>query len=398
MPGSLRAALISLGIGVFLSACDGSQSAQLRALAFERDTVSVSIGDTVRVRAVGRNAEGVEVDPLAVSYSVSEATAATIDGGLITGKGLGSSVLTARAGQLEATMTIEVLGHPMGVITMHRLDARPFGIAVSRDDRIYVTQLDKGTVTALDTAGAVVQTIAVGQTPTGVAFAPDGQTAYVTNQHSQSVGVINASAGEQVRTILLPANPFVPLVSPGGHWVLITSNTTTVFIADARGDRILGTIDLNGAPNGFALDPRGGRVYISTFTGGTVSEVAFDSRSVLRTFTPGGRPQDLVVSRNGSTLFVANEAGWIDAFDIASGVSRARIPLAGGGFGMALTPDQAYLYVTEPGNGKVEVISTATLEVVKSLDVGGVPRRVAFTHHGGMAVVANEAGYVTMVH
>lgn len=105
----------------------------------------------------------------------------------------------------------------------------------------------------------------------------------------------------------------------------------------------------------------------------------------------------MVVSADGSELYIANEQGWVDVYDLSTGMPVAQVLLAGGGFRMALSPDQQHLYVSEPNAGLLQVINIPSRNVIHTLHVGGTPRRVAFTRHGGLAVIPNEAGYVSFV-
>lgn len=289
--------------------------------------------------------------------------------------------------------------HPEGVLApeVPEISGRPFGVAISRSGLVYVTRLDAAMVTVLDASLAVVDSIDVGSAPTGVAFAPDGETAYVTNQFSQSLGVIDVSTATQVDEIELPADPFVPFVSPDGSKVFVTSNTSNVYVINRGTATLTDSIELSHAPNGFAFHPTKGRVYVSAFAGGTVSEITVSNGDVLRTFTPGGLPQGMAVSRNGRELYVANESGWMEIFDLSTGASARKVTLDSGGFGLALSPDGEFVYVTEPAVGKVQIVSVESRSIVGTLYVGGQPRRIAFTRLGDMAVVANEDGYVSFV-
>lgn len=367
-------------------------------LAFTADTFALRQAGGAMVRAVAYDVNGAVVEGVAITYSATGNVAMVSAGGQVTGIKPGVSEVTASAGGLETSALLEVFGHPEGqLIGSTPVDGRPFGVAVSRDGLVYVTRLDAAKVSVLDTALAVSDSIDVGATPTGVTFLPDGQTAYVTNQGSQNVGLIDVGLHAQTSAISIPADPFVPFASPDGARLFVTSNTSNVYLIDHHSGAITDSIELSHAPNGFALHPDQARVYVSTFVGGTVSEIEVSSGTVLRTFTPGGRPQDMVVSVDGTELYVANEDGWVEIFDLATGNSIKKVTLGGGGFGMALSPDQQHLYVSEPDAGLVEIVNLASREIIHTLAVGGAPRRIAFTRHGGVAVIPNEAGYVSFV-
>jgi YVTN family beta-propeller protein len=120
--------------------------------------------------------------------------------------------------------------------------------------------------------------------------------------------------------------------------------------------------------------------------------------SVSRTFVTGGRAQAVVVTRDGSELFVADEdLGKVDVFSLATGERLTSIDVDGNPWGMAITPDQQQLYVGLVFQGEVVVIDRESRAVVRRLDTGGSPRRIVFNQAGTIAVIPNEFGYVTYV-
>jgi YVTN family beta-propeller protein len=395
--------LLLLGIAAATSCRSGGESVGPQSgvahLEFVADTFPLNAGQQAVVRAVLVDAQGQQVPNAQITYSIASGNAASISpDGTVSGIKPGPADIRAAVGSMSASATVEVFGHPEGqLIGSTPLGARPFGVAVSRTGVVYVTQLDAATVTPLDTTLRAAAPIAVGNVPTGVTFSPRGDVAYVTNQWSESVGVIDVASGRQVSAIAIPADPFVPFVSPDGSKLFITSNTNNLFVASTSTRAITDVVQLTHAPNGFALHPDQKRIYVSASFGGTVHEIDIASNAILRSFVPGGTPQGLVVSKDGSELLVANEGGWIDVYALSSGQSAAKITLDGGGFGTALSPDEQHLYVSLPGAGKVQVVNIPARKIIHTIDVGGRPRRIAFTRHGGVAVIPNEAGYVSFV-
>lgn len=278
------------------------------------------------------------------------------------------------------------------------LPDRPFGIAVSREGTVLVTQLDARTVSVVDVAARrVTARIAVGSVPTGVVFAPDGRTAWVTNQHSGEVGLIDVSRRRQVATLAVPGNPFVVGLGPDARTLYVASSDDVLTVFDVATRRERARLPMGPTPNSYALAPDRSRAYVGSAHGASVAELDPRSLRVTRRFIVEGTPQEIVVSWSGCELYVANEAGWVDVIDIGSGEVVHRVPLAGGGFGMALSPDGQHLYVTVPSRGLVHVIDTERMKVVRDVGVGGRPRRVAFLPGSRTAVVANEAGRVDVI-
>ena len=98
---------------------------------------------------------------------------------------------------------------------------------------------------------------------------------------------------------------------------------------------------------------------------------------------------------DGQRLFVAvNDRAELEERDVATGTLLHVVPLAGGAFGMALSPDGQHLWVTQPSIGLVSEVSTTALRVKRSFAMSGTPRRVAMDASGDTVAVSNENGDV----
>src|SRR5439155_1603758 len=153
----------------------------------------------------------------------------------------------------------------------------------------------------------------------------------------------------------------------------------------------LGSVALNGV----ALTSDRSRLYVSS-VGGTVTEINTAADTVVRSFRPGGLPQDLVVGRGDSTLYLANEAGWVQVWNLKRWTRTDSIPVPAA-FGLALTQDGEQLWVTETAVGGIAVVDGASRAVIETIPVLGSPRHLAMTPDGTTAVVANEAGVVQII-
>lgn len=369
-------------------------------IVFETDTVAVNQGLAVQVRARLLDLAGAEVPGATFDFSVIDPEVASITtAGILNGLRPGATGVRASSGGVTGTAPVDVFGHPEGLhIGRVDLGYRPFGIDVSRDGVVYVTQLDAALVSRLDVENrAITGDVVVGSVPTGVTFHPNGETAYVTNQHGGGVGVIDVATDVQVVNIPLADNPFITFVTPDGSKLYILTDGQTVHVASTATRAITHTVQVGSGSNGIALAPGDTLLYVSSTWSGTVTEIDMRTDEVLRTFSPGGVPQAVVVSKNGEELYVANESGWLDIYSLAGGELVEKVPLAGGGFGMALSPDQAHLYVSLAQAGRLQVVNIPARRVIHTFELGGVPRRIAFTRHGGIAVVANEGGWVDFI-
>jgi DNA-binding beta-propeller fold protein YncE len=136
---------------------------------------------------------------------------------------------------------------------------------------------------------------------------------------------------------------------------------------------------------------------VSSFGAGSVTEVDMFTQTALRTFAVGGTPQGVALNRRGTRLYVANEQGYLNDIDLRTGVIGAAIPLAGGGFGVGVTPDDNQAYISIPSAGVVQIFGLQSRKLAGSLKVDGDPRRIAFSRAGKIGAVTNGFGYLTFI-
>src|SRR5712671_3163933 len=199
-----------------------------------------------------------------------------------------------------------------GTVTRMALPKAPLGIAVSPAGFAYITQPDHGfsggTLARVDlNAHAITDTIRVGMVPSLVIFNAARTRAYVSNQWSDNIGIIDVASNRQIDTIPTLGDPFALALSPDGRTLLVTTNVNQLFKIDIATKRTLGSVALPATSHHIIMDPRGRSLYVATRDGGTVMEVDWRAMSVIRTFTFGGRPQNMAFSPSGQELYVANE-------------------------------------------------------------------------------------------
>jgi YVTN family beta-propeller protein len=315
--------------------------------------------------------------------------------------GCADSAIAPPSPEASTATADSTLTHPNGVVSgTTPLDGSPYGVDVSINGLVYATQLDFNEVATSTITGQTIDgEIAVGATPTGVTFAPNGLTAYVTNQGNGTVGVINVATGVQTATVSMPdgSTTLVAAVSANGKQLFVGTGGSNVYVFNTTTLANTDVIAVGGPSNGFALSPNNKLMFVSSFVSGTVTEFVVKTHAIVQTFSPGGAPQGLTTNRHGTELYVVNEGGFVSLFDIASGALITTLPLTAGGFGAGVTPDDNHLYVTEPDAGIVQVINLKTRALKGTINVGGNPRRVAFSSTGKMGVVTNLAGYLSFI-
>jgi YVTN family beta-propeller protein len=201
----------------------------------------------------------------------------------------------------------------------------PFGVAVSPDGaRVYVTQQNVslaigGTVSIFTTDPLeYVSSIGVGSTPTDIVVNSQGTRAYVANEASSNVSVINLVTNELVATIAL-----------GGF-----------------------------APTALTLSPDGATLYVAHAQGNRVSRVNTATNLVAEVIQGIPNPRGVATNASGTQLYLLNGAGnALTVFDLTSGAIVSSIGVGaapgaigkfiGGGYALDIDGDGRVLATTD---------------------------------------------------
>ena len=122
---------------------------------------------------------------------------------------------------------------------------------------------------------------------------------------------------------------------------------------------------------------------------------ADDTLILTRTINVGDEPRGLVVSPDGTLLYVANSGSDnVSVIDTnpASGTYNtviATIPVGDYPIGLALSPEGSRLYVGNAGSDNVSIIDTGTRTVIASVRVEDYPMGVALSPGGDLLYVTN---------
>jgi YVTN family beta-propeller protein len=246
-------------------------------------------------------------------------------------------------------------------------------------------------------AGSIVGTISADSVE-GVAVTPDGSTAYLAETGQYYVIADDLATKAQTK-IEVGAYPQDVAVSPTGKVVYATvtagdsgpGGSDVVAAIDPATNKVTADIRVGPAPRQVVFSHDGSTAYVTTETG--IYEISTATSRVVRVIPEAGAtngPQGIALSPNGATLYVTNpDAGTVAAIDAASGKVVASASGLAEPYSVTVTPNGSTLYVADMNSDSVSVLSAATMKASATVSVGRLPMSVTTSPDGSQVWVGN---------
>ena len=277
---------------------------------------------------------------------------------------------------------VRVEGNAVAIIDPHSNDvvgqvpvgSSPQAIAPGSGS-LWVANLDDQTVSRVDLATRkVTRTLAMGDTPTGVASSNDA--VWVVGSVPTQPFVAVRKIDPRFNTVSDPTN--IGTVGPGDVGV-VGADGRRVWVAPSSGlltrlspntARKVQQVDPNAGPTGIAVGPEA--VWLTDSFAGTVTRV--DPTGLLTPLGVGHGPSGIAVGPGA--VWVADTAD--DAAVRINPTTRSvttTVPVGGSPVGIAVGGGS--VWVANSRDGTVTRIDAATAKPVKTIEVGGSPQAVA---------------------
>jgi YVTN family beta-propeller protein len=258
------------------------------------------------------------------------------------------------------------------------------------------------------------------------ALVPPSNVAYVTNLSDGTISVINTSTNTVTNTI----TQCIECSNPGPTGVAITPDRMFVYVAN----QTAGTVAIIGATTnsvvttitmpltcvgdscvspltvGVAINPSPNKPFAYVTNTGSANGTGFvtvintqTQTIVTPSITVGSHPFGVAVTPDGAFAYVTNGTpgteNSVSVIDTSTNAVIKTISVGSNPTGVAVNPSGSFAYVTNAGDGTVSVISTATNTVTSTITNVPSAYFVAFTPDGSRAYVTNQIsdGTVTVI-
>jgi YVTN family beta-propeller protein len=264
---------------------------------------------------------------------------------------------------------------------------------------LYVPDPSANMVSVVDiSSNTVTATIPVGSEPYDAAVTPDGSQVLVANRGDHTVSVISTATDAVTATITVPGGAKSVAIDPAGQYAYVVGNSLWLTKIDIATGTATGRTAVSFFPVSLAVSPDGSTVYVGSLDSRVVA-VSTATMTVSKVIPgAGGDSWDMVMSPDGSQLYVADSIGvasaTVDVVSTATGTVTARIPIGQSGNtfpGIAVSPDGSTLYVSNETLGTVQAISTSTDAVTATITGFNEPTGIAVSPNGSTVWVGSAS-------
>ena len=239
----------------------------------------------------------------------------------------------------------------------------------------------------------VISSVAVGNKPWFAAITADGKKAYISNEISNDVSVVDLFKMQVLTTVAVGGSPKGIAITLDGKKVYVANmrdfsgiaygTGNTVSVIDGDKDLFVKDIQVGVEPSSVLMDPQGNRVFVSDGNANGLQPAEAHVIDAINatylqsiTFRKAAfyTPTDIDVTPDGNRLFVISEAREsLLAIDLPTHTILATLPITPRG--VKISPNGRYIYVYSArylpgGNGRLFVIDTDSLQILKSIDLG----------------------------
>jgi len=197
----------------------------------------------------------------------------------------------------------------------------------------YVTET-LGVVTPVNIATGTAGTpITVGPMPTAIAITPDGKTAYVANEGSNTVTPITIATGTAGTPITVGSTPDAIAITPNGQTAYVANEGSRTVTPITVATGTAGTpIPVGNAPVAIAITPDGQTAYVVNTSSDSVTPITVATGTAGTPITVGLAPEGIAITPDGTTAYVVSNSASTDTpitipITVASNTAGTPIPI-----------------------------------------------------------------------
>jgi DNA-binding beta-propeller fold protein YncE len=193
--------------------------------------------------------------------------------------------------------------------------------------------------------------------------------------------------------------PFDIALTAYGDVLVTRSHASAVAILHPNPLRVVSTIRVGPAPT--RIVPGGGRsrwAYVTSQFAEAVCVVDLERKQHVGSIPVPGQPLGAAMAPDGVTLFATTNQDRVVTIAAPQRAALGSAPVPLGGPELTVHPSGRWVYVPCWRAGVVIEVDASTLDTVRRFDVGGIAQEAVVSSDGQSLYVANESGWLDVIH
>ena len=225
--------------------------------------------------------------------------------------------------------------------------SRLHGVAFDPDGKTaYVSDGGANAVVVFDrTSLKKIASIPVGQNPDGIIWEPSTKTLWTFNGKSSDASVVDPATRTVIATLPLGGKPEFPTVDGKGGLFVNMEESSTILRIDPKEKKITATWKLTGCegPSGMAIDTAGRRLF--SVCDKKMAVVNADTGKILASPMIGDGPDATAYDAKHNVIFASNGDGRLSIVD-GKTYKVTNLPTKAGARTLAFDPNNGHVYLT----------------------------------------------------
>ncbi len=298
----------------------------------------------------------------------------------------------------------------------------PLNMVVTNNGRYAITSnsgLGKNSLSVVDVKEKkLVQTYVLKETWYGLAFNGDDSKLFVSASNENFIYVFNFNDGKlSIQDSILLGKPYpkenisvtgLNFIKSKNLLLAVSKESNSLYVCDVNSNKVIGTVKLDGACYDVKSNEAGTIAYVSVWGKASIAVVDLESLKVIDMIKVGDHPCQLILTKDGSRLFVANaNNNTVSAVDLnrnketetINSALSPDVPYGSTTNAICFNGDESVLYVANADNNYLALFDISEPNKTKSLGfipVGWYPTAVQYIPGTNQILVANGKGLTSM--
>lgn len=241
----------------------------------------------------------------------------------------------------------------------------------------------------------VTKTFEVGSAPHGMRL--DGDTLLIALSGEDAVVRIDLETGQELARWNVPGVPLDIIKSKNG-WLVTTFRSEHLIELDGETGKEISRWNVGKSPSLFTENLAAGLTHVTSEFADTLTIFNPETNTVVRSYDTGKRPYPADVTHEGVLAFVPNrDDNTVSVIDLLNEKEVGHTPVCTSPEGGALVEGENTYMVACGGSNEIQLINTASFDVIASITDGIGERPFAVTENGdGRFAFVNNAGGDTL--